>query len=90
MTHFAEFMFKHGVFPKIFKKAKVIPILKYGEKCLIYRPIFLLPVFSKVIEKLIKVKIQSFINQHNVIYDRQSGFQKKHTTRYSFIDIVTG
>ena len=91
MMYFTEFMFNHGVFPNILKISKVIAIFKSGEKCLIenYRPISLLPVFSKVSEKLIKVRILSFINQHNVIYDRQSGFWKKHTTMYHHIDIVT-
>ena len=91
MTYFTEFMFNQEVFPNILKQAKVIPIFKSGEKCLIknYRPISLLPVFSKVIEKLIKVRILSFIYQHDVIYDRQSGFRKKHITMHLLLDIVT-
>ena len=84
-------MFNQGVFPNILKIAKVIPIFKSGEKSLIenYRPISLLPVFSKVIEKLIKTRILSFINRHDILYDRQSGFRKKRSTIYPLIDVIT-
>ena len=76
MTYFTEFMFNQGFFPNILKIAKVIPIYKSGDKSLTenYRPISLLLTFSKIIEKMIKVRILSFINRHNVLYDRQSGF----------------
>ena len=91
MTYFTEFMFNQGFFPNILKIAKVIPIYKSGDKSLTenYRPISLLPTFSKVIEKMIKVKILSFISRHNVFYDRQSGFRKKRNNMYPLIDIIT-
>ena len=91
MTYFTEFMFNQGFFPNILKIAKVIPIYKSGDKSLTenYGPISLLPTFSKVIEKMIKVRILSFISKHNVLYDRQSGFRKKHNTMYPLIDIIT-
>ena len=84
-------MFNQGVFPNILKIAKVIPIVKSGEKSLIenYRPIFLLPVFSKVTEKLIKTRILSFINRHDILYDRLSGFRKKRSTICPLIDVIT-
>ena len=48
--------FKLGIFPRIFKTAKVIPVFKSGNKDNIcnYRPIALLPNLSKILEKLIK------------------------------------
>ena len=84
-------MFNQGFFPNILKIAKVIPICNSGDKSLTenYRPISLLPTFSKIIEKMITVRILSFINRHNVLYDRQSGFRKKRNTMYPLIDIIT-
>ena len=38
---------------------------------------------------MIKVRILSFINRHNVLYDCQSGFRKKRNTMYPLIDIIT-
>ena len=91
LTYFIEFMFNQGVFPNILKIAKVIRIFKSREKSLIenYRPLSLLPVFSKVIEKLIKTRIVSFINRHDILYDRQNGFRKKRSTIYPLIDVIT-
>ena len=81
LTYFIELMFNQGVFPNILKIGKVIPIFKLGEKSLVenYRPIPLLPFFSKVIEKLIKTTILSFINRHDILYDRQKDFERNAT-----------
>ena len=50
MIYFTEFMFNQGFFPNMLKIAKVIPVYKSGDKSLTanYRPISLLPTFSKV------------------------------------------
>ena len=50
---------EHGIFPNIFKTAKVIPLFKFCSKENVnnYRPISLLPSLSKVLEKLIKLII---------------------------------
>ena len=50
-----ETSLKYGVFPEIWKKANVVPFHKKGDKTLIknYRPISLLPIFSKIFERII-------------------------------------
>ena len=82
MTYFTEFMFNQGFFPNILKIAKVIPMYKSGNKSLTenYRPISLLPTFSKIIEKMIKVRILSFINRHKYYMTTKVAFEK--TQRY--------
>ena len=79
-----DFVFTNGVFPDSLKIAKVVPIYKSGSKSQVqnYRPIALLSPFSKVIEKLLKVRILSFLNWNNVLYARQSGCRSKHTTMF--------
>ena len=52
-------------------------------------PISLLSPLSKIVEKIIKKKLLSFLNKNNILYERQSGFCKKHTTMFSLIDVVT-
>ena len=53
---------KTGVFPSQLKIAKVIPILKKDDNKMFnnYRPISLLPVLSKVVEKVISSQINDF------------------------------
>ena len=57
-----------GVYPNLLKLAKVIPIFKAGSKLEVnnYRPISLLPTLSKIIEKLMHIRLFSFLEQHNV------------------------
>ena len=86
-----ECVFELGVFPQIFKTAKVIPIHKSGSKKLVsnYRLISLLPSLSKVFEKLIKHRLVNFFNKHNVLYDYQYGFRKKHSVIHALLDVTT-
>ena len=71
-----------GVFPDCMKKAKVIPLFKMGdnENPDNYRPISLLPVMLKVIEKHVYRNIVSFMEENNSIYPRQFGFRKQYST----------
>ena len=71
-----------STFPDDCKTAKVTPIYKKGCKTdpKNYRPISLLPLISKVIEKVIHDQTQSFLDENNILYDYQSGFRKKYST----------
>ena len=50
-----------------------------------YRPISLLCVFSKIIEKLMYKRLYNFLELHNVLYDYQFGFRNKHSTDHALI-----
>ena len=91
LSLFFQCVFELGVFPQIFKTAKVIPIHKPGNKKLVsnYRPISLLPSLFKVLEKLIKHRLVNFINKHNVLYDYQYGFRKKLSVIHALLDVTT-
>ena len=45
-----------------------------------YRPISLLPLISKIIEKIVHNQTQSFLDENNILYNFQSGFRKKFST----------
>ena len=69
-------------FPDDCKIAKLIPIYKKGSKSdpKNYRPISILPLISKIFEKVIHDQTQSFLDDNNILYDFQSGFRKKYST----------
>ena len=62
--------------------AKVKPIFKKGRKTNVsnYRPISLLPILSKVIEKVVHEQTTKFLNDNNIFYKYQSGFRNNHST----------
>lgn len=66
-----------GVFPTHFKKAIIIPIYKAGDKKLItnYRPISLTSNIAKIFEKIVKLRLNNFLNKYQIISNRQFGFQ---------------
>ena len=83
-----------GMFPDKMKIAKVCPIFKSGEKSkfINYRPISILPSFSKIFEKVIARRLLSFIKQHDILSPSQFGFREAHSTSMAlmnFYDKVT-
>ena len=82
-----------GIVPEKLKIAKVIPVFKKGAKDNVsnYRPISVLPIFSKILEKCMYNRLFNFLNQFNIICNNQFGFRPKHSTSsalLSFIDNV--
>ena len=73
---------KLGSFPDACKIAKLKPLFKKGSKTnpSNYRPISLLPLISKVIEKLIHEQTSTFLSKNEILYNYQSGFRKNHST----------
>ena len=68
----------------------VIPIHKKGSTKDVnnYRPISLLPTFSKIIEKLIATGLNNFLELHTIIYRKQFGFRSGYSTTHSLISII--
>ena len=67
--------------PSAFKLAKVKPIVKRRKTNVSkYRPISLLPILSKIIEKVVHEQTTKFLNDNNIFYKYQSGFRNNHST----------
>jgi len=79
-----------GIFPECLKLARVIPIFKSGNvKALInYRPISTLPVMSKIFEKLMFSRLNSFLKGHNILCNNQFGFRKNNCTSDAILEFV--
>ena len=75
------------VFPDSLKKARVSPIPKEGDKCNLsnYRSISVLPVFSKVFEKVAYAQLYDYLENNSILHKQQYGFRaKKSTTQALF------
>lgn len=82
---------EQGVFPDILKIAKISPIYKSGQKTnpTNYRPISVLPIMSKIFERILYTRIYSYLNKIDFINKKQYGFRPKSSTLTAVIDLIT-
>ena len=80
-----------GKFPDLWKYANVQPIHKKGNRQIKsnYRPISLLPICGKILEKIIFDQVYSFLNSNKLISKNQSGFRPGDSTIYQLLSITT-
>ena len=78
-----------GIFPQDLKIAKVCPIYKGGEKDIFgnYRPISVLPSFSKIFEKAIANRLTDYLNSKIILSCNQYGFRRNHSTYMAIMDM---
>ena len=86
--------FNTGVFPDELKIARVVPIHKAGDKLLVtnYRPISILPFFSKIFEKLMHNRLMKYLDTNDILTNNQYGFRNKSSTHLALLnltDIIT-
>ena len=90
LVHLVNMSLSEGVFPDLMKIAKIIPLYKNGEKNILnnYRPVSVLPVFSKLFERVIYNRLIQFVNDNDLLYEFQFGFRKKHNTTLALITLI--
>ena len=76
-----------SLFPDLWKVARVTPIFKAGDRAnkSNYRPISVLPVISRLFEKLIYNQLYQFLNENGLLAPEQSGFRALHSTVSSLL-----
>ena len=91
IAHVVNCTLEKGIFPDMTKLARILPIYKekgdrheYGN----YRPVSLLPVFSKILEKLIHNKVFEFLVRYQILFKSQYGFRKGHNTTHATLDFL--
>jgi hypothetical protein len=101
LLHIFNLSITNGVVPAKMKIAKVIPIFKNGDNQLIsnYRPISILPAFSKLLGKIVHMRLYKFVislnllkiiksNSNDIFYRNQYGFRKRHGTTHPIIQLI--
>lgn len=90
LTKLINLCFRDCVFPTVLKDAIVIPIYKKGERENVsnYRPISLLPVLSKVLEKCMAVRISKYLEENHLFSEQQFGFRKGMGTTAAILNLV--
>ena len=90
LTYLFNFVLNTGIFPDDMKLAKVTPIYKSGSKtdCGNYRPISVISVVAKILEKIIHDQLFDFLKQNSILANQQSGFRPLHSTETTLLHSV--
>lgn len=90
LSHLFNISMSSGVFPNCFKIARVVPIHKSNSVHNVenYRPISILSSVSKILEKIVEVRLDSYLDVNSVITKNQFGFRKKRSTENAVMSVV--
>ena len=90
LVYLFNLSFSTGIFPEVWKQATVIPLFKSGDRAKVenYRPISLLPLPGKLIEKIAHHQIFVFLERNHILSDKQNGFRKGFSTVSAVADLT--
>lgn len=91
LTHIVNVSLESGTVPDLWKMALVTPIPKVNNPTSIneLRPISILPTLSKILEKIVKSQIVSFLEQVNILPDLQSGFVSNRSCTTALLKVTS-
>ena len=89
LTHIINLSIEHGIVLDEMKIARVIPIFKSDDQSLFtnYRPVSVLPSFSKFLERVIYNRLMQYLTSFNILCSNEYGFRKNHSTAFALIDL---
>jgi len=78
LAHIYNLSLNSGIFPDIWKTAKVKPLYRKGDKYDMknYRPISIIPLITKRLERLMYNSIITFLYENKILSEVQNGFRK--------------
>ena len=87
LFHVFKVSIQQGIFPDSLKFTKVTPIFKSGDKDKVsnYRPISILFVFSKVLERIMYNRVYNHLDSKGLLYEKQFGFQRNNSTEHAIL-----
>lgn len=82
LTHIINLSIKSGQVPDDMKSARVVPIHKKNSKTEAgnYRPVSILSVMSKIIERIMFNQLEGYLKVNSLLYEFQSGFRPSYST----------
>ena len=90
ITYIYNLIIEKSKFPKIFKKAKVIPLYKSGDKSepSNYKPLSILSVLSKPVGRHINEHIMNHFHINDLLHKNQSGFRLTHSCHTALTELI--
>ena len=89
LTYIYNLCIEQNAFPSALKIAKIIPLPKSRDSSDLnnFRPISLLSVLSKPIEKHIEKHLMKYMEEHHLFHSFQSGFRQHHSCHTALINL---
>ena len=89
LTYITNLSLSSGIVPDQMKIARVVPLFKTGDLSQFtnYRPVSVLPAFSKCLEGTVYNRLINFLNKFNTLSNNQYGFRKNHSTACALIQL---
>jgi len=90
IRHIFSLSLTHGHVPVQLKTAKVIPVFKGGDSTALenYRPISLLSVISKALEKVVCSRLTKYLDENNILNPAQYGFRPGRDTTQPIVQLL--
>ena len=90
LTFLINKSFQMGIIPAQWKEARVTPIHKGGSKDDIgnYRPISVISILGKVVEKIAYDQLQTYLINNNILTNSQFGFRPRHSTQDALLNVT--
>ena len=81
LAHIINLSIAHGVVPDQMKIARAVPLFKADDQSLFtnYRPVFVLPRFSKFLERIIYNHLYDYLTNLHILCNNQFCFRKNHS-----------
>lgn len=90
LTHIINLSIHLSKVPREFKLARIVPLHKKNCKTEVgnYRPVSILPVISKVLERVVYNQFETYLSDHSLLYQFQSGFRAGYSTDSCLIHLT--
>ena len=90
LVYLFDLSLQSGFIPQEYKVAKIVTIHKGGVASSFdnYRPISILPAFSKLLEKIVANQLMKYLDKFEILYKDQYGFRKKHNTTQPLLKVL--
>ena len=91
LLHIINTSIASGIFPEMWKVACVLPLHKAGDRSLAqnYRPISLLPVMSKIAERVVCTQLSNYLTKNNLQSNHQYAYRCSHSTEDAVLDAIS-
>ena len=90
ITYICNLSIQNSCFPDKWKVGKVTPLHKSGSKDDVnnFRPISVLPILSKILEKHVHDSLMDFLIKHSLLHRTQSGFRPSFSCETALLGMV--